>query len=75
MQRGYFEKALVRCRVIGNRLVDRGRQSRANRRVLACLKPPSGHIYEYFEIKSGQPEWPRGALQIIPVTFLDSSYR
>ena len=39
------------------------------------LTPPSDRIYENFEKKSGQAKWSRGALQLIPVTFFDSSYR
>jgi hypothetical protein len=37
------------------------------------VRPSGDEIIKYFEIKTGHPEWPRQALQIIPVTFFDSS--
>jgi len=45
------------------------------KRVLQSLTPPSDHINEYFEKKSGQPEWTWRILQSWSEKFFDSPYR
>ena len=43
--------------------------------LLQNCTPPSNWIYEYFEIKCVQPEWPWGTLQSSSGKFFDSPYR
>ena len=71
---GYFAKGPVNFRLICNGLAARGRRS-GKKVFFKRLTPPSDHIYENFEKKSGHAEWSRGALQLILATYFDSSYR